>query len=123
MQTENQYLTTRADAVEEILTGRHPEHDQLALAINRARNAVMAGLSAHAALARGDEWIEQAGDVDATGELRTTLAQALAAIPGTNVRNIYPTATGYQADLIDYHTGRRAVIRIDEVYSAVTTGE
>ena len=123
MQTENQHLTTRADAVAEILAIRHAGHRHVDMAINRARNAVMAGLSAHAALVRGDEWIEQAGDADAAGELRTTLAQALAAIPGTNVRNIYPTATGYQADLIDYHTGKRAVIRIDEVYSPVTTGE
>lgn len=111
MLTELEFLNARADVVSEILTGRHEGHEQLALAINRARNAVLAGHSAHAAIQRGEQWMRAAEQL---GRTRTSLAELICAIPGTRAHNVHATATGYRADLTDYHTGRRLVIRIDE---------
>ena len=70
--TTEQTIIRRAGVVAEILATRHDGHDQLPLAINRARNAVFAGLSAHAALERGEQWIRAAERVQ--GRPRTTLA-------------------------------------------------
>ena len=109
--TPEQTLNARADAVAEILAGRHEGHDQLALAINRARNAVMAGYSAHASLERGEAWIREAEALTAKCE---PLGERLKMIPGTKVKAIHETATGYAAEVLDYATGRTVDFRIDD---------
>lgn len=109
--TPEQTLNARADAVAEILTGRHPEHDQLALAINRARNAVMAGYSAHASLERGEAWIREAEALTAKCE---PLGERLKMIPGTKVKAINPTTSGFALEVFDYATGRVWDFRIDD---------
>ena len=112
--TPEQTLNARADAVAEILTGRHPEHEQLALAINRARNAVQAGYSAHSALERGEAWIREA-EVLTSKALRTDPSDMLLSIPGTKVHSLVTVPGKSRAEITDYHTGRRVVVRVEDL--------
>lgn len=109
--TDRRYQLARADAVQEIIEHEGGDSEALPMAVNRARNAILAGESAHRALEIARDWIREWPGIASPISM---LRQHAFEIVGTRVESVTTDSRGVvEAELYSYRIGGLVRLRLE----------